>query len=131
MHFAPDREIGTAGESRRVLIVEDNVDAAESLAQVVELFGHRPEIAPDGPSAISMARAHPPDIVLCDIGLPGMDGFDVARAFRSEEGLNRVRLVALSGYTQPEDRQQAAEAGFDRHLAKPLAPEELARILSW
>jgi signal transduction histidine kinase/CheY-like chemotaxis protein len=114
----------------RVLVVEDNHDVAESLAQVVELLGHDVEIARDGPVALAKARANPPDIVLCDIGLPGMSGFDVARAFRADPDLCKARLVAVTGYAQPEDRREAAEAGFELHVAKPADPEEIERLLS-
>jgi PAS domain S-box-containing protein len=117
-----------AAAGRRVLVVDDNPDAAESLAQLVELFGHRAEVAFDGPSAIQKIRAGAPDVVLCDIGLPGMSGYEVARAVRAEDG-GAVRLVAVSGYAQPEDLRAAAEAGFDRHIAKPPSPDELARLL--
>ena len=113
---------------RRVLVVDDNDDAAETLAQVVEMLGHEAEIAHDGPSAVAMARARPPDVVLCDIGLPGIDGYAVARALRGD-GSRRSRLIAVSGYAQPEDLAMAAAAGFERHVAKPLDPRELAKLL--
>ncbi|MFT3915194.1 MAG: response regulator [Anaeromyxobacteraceae bacterium] len=113
-----------------MLVVDDNRDAAESLAEVVELFGHDPEVAFDGPSALERARARPPDVVLCDIGLPGMDGYEVARALRADPRLAHARLVAVSGYARPEDRRRAAEAGFDRHVAKPPDLVQLEEILS-
>ena len=113
---------------RRVLVVDDNRDAADSLAELLEMLGHEVEIAHDGPSAISRARAHPPEIVLCDIGLPGMDGYAVGRELRSGGGRS-ARLYVVSGYAQPEDVAAAEAAGFDGHLAKPLDPERLARIL--
>jgi len=112
----------------RVLVVDDNRDAAESLAELAAVLGHDARIAYDGPSAVAAALASPPDLVLCDIGLPAMDGYEVARALRS--GGVRARLVALSGYARPEDVARAAEAGFDRHLAKPASPDELERLLS-
>jgi CheY-like chemotaxis protein len=124
---------GAAPRSRRrvrVLVVEDNDDVAESLAQLVELLGHEVEIARDGVAALTRARAHPPDIVLCDIGLPGMSGFEVARVFRADPALRHARLVAVSGYALPEDRQEAAEAGFERHVAKPADPDEIERLLA-
>jgi PAS domain S-box-containing protein len=113
---------------RRVLVVDDNVDAAETLAQLVQMQGHDAEVAHDGPHALALARAHPPDVVLCDIGLPGMDGYQVARALRAQ-GAQAYRLIAVSGYAQPEDVAAAAAAGFDRHVAKPLDPEKLASLL--
>jgi CheY-like chemotaxis protein len=116
---------------RRVLVVDDNPDAAESLADVVKMLGHTAEVAYDGPSAIQKVRTNPPDVVLCDIGLPGFSGYDVARTLRSDPSVaNRVRLIALTGYSQPEDIKNAAAAGFHRHVAKPCDLDELARLLS-
>jgi PAS domain S-box-containing protein len=126
---APARRPARAGRSRRVLVVDDNEDAAASLAELVELFGHAAEVAHDGATALEKARANPPDVVLCDLGLPGMSGFDVARALRQAAGAG-PELVAVSGYAQPEDLRAALEAGFDRHLAKPPDPEEIERLLS-
>ena len=125
---APSRAAGR-GRSLRVLVVDDNRDAAESLAELVELFGHEVEIALDGPSAVAQAAAHRPEVILCDIGLPGMDGYQVARSIRAAHD-GAVRLVALSGYAQPEDVQRAAEAGFDAHVAKPADPDRLERLLA-
>src|SRR5664279_5206809 len=115
---------------RRVLIIEDNVDAAKSLRDALELGEHKVEIAGSGPEGIARARSFQPDAVLCDIGLPGMDGYDVARAFRQDQALRSIFLVALSGYALPEDLERAAEAGFQRHIAKPPNLEELERVLS-
>jgi signal transduction histidine kinase/ActR/RegA family two-component response regulator len=115
--------------ARRVLVIDDNVDAATTLAELVTLFGHATTVAHDGPSAIALARQDPPDVVLCDIGLPGMSGFEVAQALRAEGGPGPY-LVAVSGYAQPEDVQKAIAAGFDRHLAKPPQPGELERLLA-
>ena len=115
---------------RRVLIIEDNVDAATSLREVLELDSHQVAVAHDGPTGLAMASTFHPEVVLCDIGLPGMNGYDVARAFRADEALKRTFLVALSGYALPEDLQHAAEAGFERHLAKPLGMQALQDLLS-
>jgi CheY-like chemotaxis protein len=109
--------------------VDDNRDAAESLADLVVVLGHASEVAFDGPSALEKARALRPEVVLCDIGLPGMDGYDVARALRREHGA-ALRIIAVSGYAQPEDVRRAAEAGFDAHLAKPPDPRDIERLLS-
>ncbi len=117
------------GRSRRVLVVEDSKDAADSLAQLVRLFGHTVDVARDGPTALAKARANPPDVIFCDIGLPGMSGYDVARALRAESP-NGLKLVAMSGYAQPEDLKRAADAGFDRHLAKPADPDDIRRLLA-
>jgi two-component system CheB/CheR fusion protein len=115
---------------RKVLVIEDNTDAAESLRAVLELQGHDVEVAGDGPSGLALARAGRPEVVLCDIGLPGMDGFEVARALRAEPSATSAYLVALTGYALPEDLQRAASAGFDRHLAKPASPEAIERVLA-
>ncbi|WP_272868091.1 response regulator [Caldimonas tepidiphila] len=114
--------------SRHVLVVDDNRDAARSLAQLLEMMGHRAEVAFDGPEAIERVRAGPPDVVLCDIGLPGMSGYEVAQVLRADVG-PRLRLVAVSGYARPEDVHKAREAGFDAHVAKPLDPAEIERLL--
>jgi signal transduction histidine kinase/CheY-like chemotaxis protein len=115
-------------ERRKVLVVEDSVDAAESLADLVTMLGHDVEVAYDGPSAIEKAGANPPDVVLCDIGLPGMSGYEVAKALRAK-GATGIQLVAVSGYAQPEDLEAALEAGFDRHIAKPPNPDDIERLL--
>jgi PAS domain S-box-containing protein len=114
---------------RRVLVVDDNADAADSLADVILMLGHAVEVEHDGPSAIAKAHASPPDVVLCDIGLPGMSGYEVAKALRAA-GQNGMQLFALSGYAQPEDVQRAIEAGFDGHVAKPCDPEQIERLLA-
>ncbi len=118
-------------QPRRVLVVDDNHDAAESLADLLRTLGHEVEVAYDGPTAVERARAGTPDVVLCDIGLPGMSGYDVARALRADGagGGNGVKLVALSGYAQPEDVKLAVEAGFDVHVAKPAELAVLERLL--
>jgi len=118
------------GGRRRVLIIEDNIDAAESLREAIEFSEHEVEVAYNGPSGIAKARARNPEVVFCDIGLPGMDGFDVARAFRADNALKGAYLVALSGYAQPEDVLRASEAGFDEHLAKPPSLKRLEQTLA-
>jgi CheY-like chemotaxis protein len=118
------------GRRRRVLVVDDSKDAAESLAELIEMFGHSVAVAYDGESAVAIARANPFDVILCDIGLPGMSGYDVARALRADTGHAQPQLVAVSGYALPEDLRKAADAGFDRHVAKPPAPGEIERLLA-
>ncbi len=115
---------------RRILVIEDNVDAAQSLADVLELGGHEVAVAYDGPAGLARARAFKPEFVFCDIGLPGMDGFEVARAFRSDEALDGAYLVALTGYALPEDQERAVQAGFRRHLAKPPSLEAILELLA-
>jgi PAS domain S-box-containing protein len=118
---------GTAG--RRVLVVDDNVDAAQTLRDLLELSGHVAAVAHDGPSALALARTFAPDAILCDIGLPGMNGYAVARAVRGDGSLRGVLLVALTGYALPEDLRRASEAGFDAHLAKPPSLATIEELL--
>jgi signal transduction histidine kinase/DNA-binding response OmpR family regulator len=115
-------------ERKRVLIVDDNADGARMLARLLRAGGHEVEVAYDGPSALDLILASPPDIVLLDIGLPGMDGYEVARRIRLRDELDRTLLVALTGYGQAEDRARALEVGFDEHLVKPVSPDDLAPL---
>jgi CheY-like chemotaxis protein len=117
------------GRPLRILVVDDNRDAADSLAILVELMGHDVEVAFDGPEAVARARRRAPHVVLCDIGLPGMDGHAVAQALRAEHG-GAMRLVAVSGYALPEDVDRARAAGFDEHIAKPPDPARIERVLA-
>jgi CheY-like chemotaxis protein/anti-sigma regulatory factor (Ser/Thr protein kinase) len=127
----PCRRAPAAAPQRRqrVLVVDDNADGANTLAEVVEMLGHAAEVAYDGASALEKARAKSPDLVLCDIGLPGMDGYEVARRLRAL-GADGMRLVALSGFAKSEDVRRATEAGFDAHIAKPCDAAEIQRLLS-
>jgi len=118
---------GTPGP-RRVLLVEDNADAAESLRDAISLLGHDVHVGRSGPEGIAIAREIRPDVVLCDIGLPGADGYEVARALRSL--LPHVLLVAMTGYGTPDDKQRAKEAGFAHHVTKPPRLAELVRLLA-
>jgi two-component system CheB/CheR fusion protein len=119
-----------SGGRRRVLIIEDNIDAADSLREALEFNEYEVEVAYTGPSGIAKSRVYKPAVVLCDIGLPGMDGFEVARSLRADGALKDTRLVALSGYALPEDLQRAREAGFDQHLAKPPSMEKLEEAMA-
>ena len=117
--------------SRRCLVIEDHVDAAESLALLLQLIGHEVKVAFDAPKGLETARSFRPEVVLCDIGLPGaMDGYAAARAFRADSELSSAFLVALTGYGQEEDRRKALEAGFDAHLTKPADLDALRRLLA-
>ena len=120
--------MGSAAPSRDILIVEDNADARETLRKLLELQGHRVRVAAEGHAALEAVRAAPPDIALVDIGLPGMDGYEIARRVRAGSG-RRITLIALTGYGLPEDRRRTAEAGFDLHLVKPVDYEKLAEAL--
>jgi CheY-like chemotaxis protein len=116
---------------RRCLVIEDNVDAAESMALLLSLDGHETEVAFNATEGLEKARRFHPEVVLCDIGLPGpMDGHGLARAFRADPGLRGAYLIALTGYGQEEDRLRALEAGFDAHLTKPADLEVLRRLLA-
>jgi CheY-like chemotaxis protein len=126
-------DFSTPGSSppRRILIIEDHVDAAEGMRLLLELKGYQVTVAHDGPAGIDKARQFKPEIVLCDIGLPGsMDGYAVARFMRSDPALASMALVALTGYGQEKDQHQASLAGFDAHLTKPTDPGELIRVLA-
>ncbi len=113
----------------RVLIVDDNADGARSLAMVLELVGHEVRTCHDGPAALVESEAFEPEVVLLDIGLPGMDGYEVARRLRARPG-SQPLLVALTGYGQAEDLRRSREAGFDHHLVKPADPETLTSLFA-
>jgi CheY-like chemotaxis protein/two-component sensor histidine kinase len=119
----------TKHEGRRILVVDDNVDAATSVGSLLKMWGHEVQTAYNGPDALSMARTFRPQIVLLDIGMPGMSGYDVAKQLRSEPEFRGVIITALTGYGQPEDRRRSREAGFDHHLTKPPDPTALAALL--
>jgi PAS domain S-box-containing protein len=115
--------------ARRILIVEDNDDAREMLRTLLELRRHTVREAIDGPSGLEAALQFQPDVALIDVGLPGLNGYEVARHLRASEGGKRMRLIALTGYGLPTDALRAREAGFDAHLVKPVHPDHLAEIL--
>jgi PAS domain S-box-containing protein len=115
---------------RRILVIEDNVDAADSLREVLELEGHEVQVCYDGQKGLERARELHPDAVLCDLGLPRIDGYEVARRLRADPELRPTFLVALSGYAMAEDVARSREAGFDEHLAKPPSLDALARLLA-
>jgi CheY-like chemotaxis protein len=113
----------------QILIVEDNPDAAESLRLMLELWGHDVRVAHSGPAGVTAARDVRPQVVLCDIGLPGMDGYAVATALRAQPETAASRLIAVTGYGQAADVRRALEAGFQEHLVKPVHPERLFALL--
>jgi two-component system CheB/CheR fusion protein len=113
----------------RVLVVDDNVDSAESMALLLELEGNVVEVAYDGPTAVEAARRMSPHVVLLDIGLPGMNGYEVARVLRQDPRLDKTVLIALTGYGKAEDRTRTKAAGFDHHLTKPVDQEMLASLI--
>ncbi len=114
----------------RLLVVDDNQDAANSLAMLLRLQGHEVRVAFSGVAALEMTKDYAPDVVFLDIGMPGMDGYEVARRLRQQPGLENVVLAALTGWGQQEDRRRTAEAGFDRHLVKPVEPAALEGLLA-
>jgi PAS domain S-box-containing protein len=113
-----------------VLLIEDNADAAQTMAEVLEVSGYEVRMALDGRTGIASARELTPDVILCDIGLPDVDGYEVARTLRGDDALRSTRFIALTGYAQPEDRARAMRAGFDAHLAKPAAIDELMDLIA-
>ncbi len=113
----------------RVLIIEDNLDAAQTLLDLLEIFGHQADLALSGPAGLDLARRRRPDVVLCDIGLPEMDGYAVARELRSDPVTAPIHLIALTGYGREVDRDRSVAAGFDLHLVKPVGPELLKQLL--
>jgi PAS domain S-box-containing protein len=121
--------VPSRGPATRILLIEDNADARETLRWLLEDDGHQVDEADDGPSGLARAEATTPDVVLVDIGLPGMDGYEVARRLRARLGARPI-LVAVSGYGQADDRRRSTEAGCDAHLTKPVAAEALAEVLA-
>jgi CheY-like chemotaxis protein len=119
--------VTSLSQTRRVLIVEDNVDLGEMIQDLLAVAGHRVDWVTSGLEAVEAVRRASPEVVICDIGLPGMDGYQVARALRAQ-GCGAY-LVALTGYAQASDRKRAEEAGFDLHLAKPVEPTTLTEML--
>jgi CheY-like chemotaxis protein len=118
------------GIALRILVVDDNVDSAESLAMLMKVLGHDVGIAHDGPTALEAALEYRPSVVLLDIGLPGFDGYEVAKRIQRQPSLDSVVLVAMTGYGKESDRQLAKEAGFDHHLVKPASFEQLQKLLA-
>lgn len=116
--------------SYRLLVVDDNRDAAMTLAMLLRLYGHRVETAYDGQAALGLIPSFRPDVVFLDIGMPSLDGYELARRIRRDLGLAHLTLVALSGWGQAEDRRRSKEAGFDHHFVKPMEPAALAVILA-
>ncbi|WP_457337957.1 response regulator, partial [Rhizobacter sp. P5_C2] len=119
----------THGSVRRVLVVDDNQDAATTMATLLEALGHLPVVAHDGPSALQLLEQQSVDIAVLDIGLPVMDGYELAQRIRAKAGGRALKLIALTGYGQAEDRLKSAAHGFDEHLVKPVDMETLLQLL--
>jgi CheY-like chemotaxis protein len=116
--------------SRRILVVDDNPDVAHSFALLLEIIGNTVMTAPDGPTALTLVRDFKPEVIFLDIGLPGMDGYEVARHLRQEYGCGKFKLFALSGYGRDEDKQRSQQAGFDLHLVKPVDFDIIEELLA-
>jgi len=116
--------------SRRILVIEDNDDARDSLRLLLEALGHRVVAVGDGAEGLALAQAHPPEVALIDLGLPGLDGYEVARALRASPTGKAITLIAVTGYGQAEDRQRSKEAGFDAHLVKPVSQTLLSSLIA-
>jgi len=128
MTDAPEQSGGAP--KRRILIVDDNRDAAASMAMILELMGHQVQTAHDGLAALEAAAAFWPDVILLDIGLPRLNGYEVAREVRQQPWGGQVILIAVTGWGQEEDKRRALEAGCDYHLTKPIDPDGLAKLLA-
>jgi CheY-like chemotaxis protein len=124
-------ESRTDAEARRqrLLVVDDNKDAAESMSMLLELWGHQVICAYDGHSALEIAAHYDPSVVFLDIGLPGMDGYQVAERLRELPQGQHMALIAVTGYGQDTDRRRSRDAGIDHHLVKPVSPETLRNLL--
>lgn len=113
----------------RVLVVDDNADAAESLAEILSIYGHESRVADSGASALAIVREFKPALVLLDIGMPGMNGYETARRIRAQDPSGQVTLAALTGWGAEADRIKATEAGFDHHFTKPVEPGKVNGVL--
>jgi CheY-like chemotaxis protein len=114
---------------RRILIADDNQDAAESLSMLLQFAGHEVQVAHLGRSALSLARAFHPDTAVLDIGMPDVSGYEVAQILRREPWATNIQLIALTGWGEDQDRHRALEAGFDHHLIKPVDPDQLMGLI--
>jgi PAS domain S-box-containing protein len=130
LEATPAPASASAHRPLRVLVVDDSEDTAETMGTLLEMAGHTIQVAHSGPAALEAAAAFRPDVILLDIGLPGLDGYQVAQRLREDPVLKDVILIAASGYGQAEDLRRSKEAGIDRHLVKPVDPRELQEILA-
>ncbi len=121
---------GTLTETTRILVADDNTDAAESLALVLQSAGHTVHVSYDGAAAVEAMHSFSPEIAVLDIGMPRLNGYDAARQIRTLPGGTDCVLVALSGWGQSDDKRRAREAGFDEHLTKPVDPESLLQVIA-
>jgi CheY-like chemotaxis protein len=115
---------------KRILVIEDNRDSADILRLLLECYGYQVAVAYTGPDGVKAAEQYQPDMVLCDIGLPGLDGYGVARQLRDNPATAHAVLIAVTAYGRDEDRHRSYEAGFEHHLVKPVDPDVLQRVLN-
>ncbi len=130
MKGAAQAALAPAGKVGRILIVDDNVDGLRMMQILLEAAGHVVRIAGDGHSALAVAKEFRPDVILLDIGMPGVSGYEVARQLRELAAFADVRLIAVTGYGRAEDVQQSFDAGFDDHLTKPVNPDVLRSVIA-
>ena len=121
---------GVETPAMRILVADDNVDSADCLARLLKIAGHELRVAYDGPTALALATNFQPKVILLDIGLPGLSGYEVAQRIRQNSETKNATLVAITGWGQPEDQERSREAGFDHHLLKPVNPESLQQLLA-
>jgi CheY-like chemotaxis protein len=126
----PSNTAGQSAVASRILIVDDNVDSADSLAMMLRMSGHDVQTAYSGQAALAAAMEYEPSIVLLDIGLPEVDGYEIARQLRQRAEFKAVWLIAITGYGQDADLQRSRDAGFDHHLVKPVDPQKLEELLA-
>jgi two-component system CheB/CheR fusion protein len=126
---ADSQQVERQHKRRRLMVIDDNKDAAESMSMLFELWGHEVVCVYDGRAALAAAGRYRPDAVFLDIGLPGMDGYEIAERLREQPESAGTVLIAITGYGQDEDRRRSREAGIDHHLVKPVAPETLQKLL--
>ena len=119
-----------ATSTKRVLVIDDNVDVADMLAAYLQQLGHEVVQAHDGRTGLDVATRHQPDVIVCDLGLPGLDGYEVARTLRTIRQLRSSLLIAVSGYGESADRDKAQAAGFSHHITKPADPIEVAELIA-
>lgn len=127
---ATEPQTGGPGLSRRILVVDDNQDSVRLTELLLRAWGHQVKVAYQGATALALAAEYQPEMVLLDIGLPGMNGYEVAQRLKATPGLNPPVLVAVTGYGYPEDRQRSQQAGFDYHLTKPVDPQTLRDVIA-
>jgi CheY-like chemotaxis protein len=127
---APAPTVPVPKRARTILVIEDNDDARESLRLLLESLGHRVLAAADGHQGVAQALEHHPEVLLIDLGLPGLDGYEVARTVRASPGGKSAVLIAVTGYGQAQDRRRSTEAGFDAHLVKPVSQSLLSTLIT-